>query len=157
MLTIEPKSIADTRRLLEEQAKHLGDVWHELQRPHESAVEQDHPFVQLSSDEMAGEEIDQILGYEEIPRFDAPIGLPLDFEPIALGGRKILVFPLERLAESLRAADGGLVAELDDAGSMSAFIEKRKGEISAREYLIGGTWECIRYCRKRDHALEIRW
>lgn len=157
MLTIEPKSLTDVRNLLEGHATQLGEVWHELLRQRGTAIDQVHPFVQLSRDEMSGDELDQILGYREIPSFDGPIGLPLAFEPIAIGGRKILVFPLAAFLDSLREVDGALVAELESAGSMSSFIEKRNEEISAREYLIGGTWECVRYCRERAHALQIRW
>lgn len=51
------------------------------------------PFVQVAADELAGEDVDEILGYAGIPASNAPIGLPMTFEPFSSEG--VLLFPLE--------------------------------------------------------------
>lgn len=113
------------------------------------------PFLQLAADELAGEDVDAILGYAGIPSANAPIGLPVAFKPFS--DADVLLFPLEGLDKHLRQVASDIVQAVEQAGSMDAFAKQQGDEMGAREYLVGGLLECIRFCRSRGEALVIRW
>lgn len=112
------------------------------------------PFVQLSYQEISGEDIEAVLGYAGITAANAPIGLPRDFEPFRTGG-DCLLFPLSGLEAYLRTTQSELIGEYESHDSFEKFLESR--DLAAREYLITGVMECINWCRKHQAALTIQW
>jgi hypothetical protein len=112
------------------------------------------PFVQLSHQEIPAEDVEQVLGYADIARANAPVGFPCDFEPRKLGP-DYLLFPLPRLEAHLRTTWPELIAEYERHGSLEQFLDSR--DMPAREYLIAGLLSCIKWCYEHRAALEIRW
>jgi hypothetical protein len=112
------------------------------------------PFVELSYQEIPEEDIEQILGYAGITEANRAIGLPCDFEPRAYG-RDYLLYPLRRLDAHVRKVQPAVVAEYESHPSVVQFLESR--DILAREYLIAGLLECIKWCQRHRAALTIRW
>jgi len=112
------------------------------------------PFVELSHQEIPGDDVEAVLGYAGITVANTPIGLPCDFEPRKVG-RDCLLFPLSGLEAHLRSTDAGVIAEYERHRSIEEFLESR--DTSARDYLVAGLLECIKWCRKHRAALTIRW
>jgi hypothetical protein len=112
------------------------------------------PFIQLSHQEIPEEDVEQVLGYAGITAANAPVGLPCDFEPRRVGGHYLL-FPLPRLEAHLRRTQPEAVAEFERHASFEQFLEAR--DMPARDYLVGGLLESIKWCSKHRAALTIRW
>ncbi len=157
MIEIAPAQIPDIRARLKSASAELGDAWAQMESIEVQPRRQQAPFVQLAHDELPGEEIDAILAYEGIPQFNGAIGIPFPSRPVQLGKKELLVFPIDGLREHLSLHEPDLVARLQKSGGMSGYIAAQQGEISAREYLIGGLLECINYCVENRQALEIKW
>jgi hypothetical protein len=112
------------------------------------------PFVQLSHQELPENDVEAVLGYAGITTANAPVGLPSDFEPRKLG-RDCLIFPLPQLEAHLRRTQPEVIAEYERHSSLEQFLESR--DIPARDYLVTGLLECIKWCYKHRAALTIRW
>lgn len=112
------------------------------------------PFLQFSHEEIPEEDVEVVLGYAGITKANAPVGLPCNFEP-QWSGRDCLLFPLSELENHLHRTQPALVAEYEGHRSLDQFLESR--EIPAREYLVVGLLECIKWCFKHRAALTIRW
>ena len=112
------------------------------------------PFVQLSHQEIPEDDVEAVLGYAGITAANAPIGLPGDFEPRKVG-RNCLLFPLSGLEAHLRRTDAGVIAEYERHRSIEEFLGSR--DMPARDYLVAGLLECIKWCCKHRAALTIRW
>jgi hypothetical protein len=112
------------------------------------------PFVQLSHQEVPAQDVEQVLGYAGITASNSPIGLPCDFEPRKLG-RNCLLFPLRHLEAHVRRAHPGLIAEYERHSSFEKFLDSR--EMPARDYLVAGLLECIKWCFQNRAPLTIRW
>ena|ERR1700730_13424000 len=154
MIDIVPIPLAILKQRLAQYAGELKQIWPALNSQGDTSEKR--PFVQLSYDELPDEEIDRVLGYEGIPRFNAPVGLPLEMKPIRLGANEYLLYPLSGLRNHLRLVARETVSDLEKAGSMDNFVAGRKS-ISALEYLVGGVWQCIGFCETNWEALSIRW
>jgi hypothetical protein len=74
------------------------------------------PFVQLSHQEIAEDDVEAVLDYADITKANAPIGLPCDFEPRNLA-RDCLLFPLPQLEAHLRKTQPEVIAEYERHGS----------------------------------------
>jgi hypothetical protein len=149
---------SEVRALLDEYSSKCAGIWSQLAI--ESAHEiENRPFIQLARDELSGDEVDNILSYADIPLFNGPIGLPFNFDPLTLGKgpNEWLLFPLDGLEAHLRNVAREIVLAFDNHGSMDAFAEWRGTEMSAREYLVTGVLECIRFCERQQEALVIHW
>lgn len=158
MFEITPTPISECRAQIERSLRGHEALLGQLSAaaPKEGSVAAGRrPFVQLAADELVGEDVDEILGYAGIRASNAPIGLPIAFEPVSSEG--VLLFPLEGLEQHLGQVASDIVQAVDRAGSMDAFAEQRGEGMGAREYLVGGVLECIRFCRSRGEALVIRW
>ena len=83
MFEILPTPIQECVPLLHDILRSHSNIMEEAASMISTKPKTTRPFVQLNSEEMSGEEVDQILGYAGIPTYDIPIGLPLEFEPIA--------------------------------------------------------------------------
>jgi hypothetical protein len=112
------------------------------------------PFVQLSHQEIPAADIEQVMGYAGITTANSPIGLPCDFEPRQLD-RDYLLFPLAQLEAHLRKTQPAVIAEYERHATLEQFLESR--DILARDYLVAGLLECIKWCFKHRAALTIRW
>ena len=112
------------------------------------------PFMQLSHQEIPENDVEAVLGYAGISAANAPIGLPGDFEPRKVG-RDCLLFPLSGLEAHLRRTDAGVIAEYERHHRIEEFLKSR--DMSARDCLVAGLLECIKWCRKHQAALTIRW
>jgi hypothetical protein len=112
------------------------------------------PFVQLSHQEIPEEDVERVLGYAGITAANAPVGIPCDFEPRKLG-RDYLLFPLPRLEAHLRSIQPNVITEYERYSSLDQFLESR--DMEARDYLVAGLLECIKWCCKHRAALTIRW
>ena len=112
------------------------------------------PFVELSHQEIPGEDVETVLGYAGITTANAPVGLPCDFEPRKLG-QDYLLFSLPRLEAHLRKTQPAVIEEYERCTSFEQFLDSR--DMDAREYLVAGLLECIKWCRKNRAALTIRW
>ena len=112
------------------------------------------PSVQLSHQEIPAEDVERILGYAGITTANVPVGLPCDFEPRRLG-QDYLLFPLVQLEEHLRRAQPEVIAEYEGHATFEKFLESR--DMLARDYLVAGLLECIKWCFKHRAALTIRW
>jgi hypothetical protein len=112
------------------------------------------PFVELSHQEIPEVDVEAVLGYAGITKANAPVGLPGDFEPRTVA-RNCLLFPLSGLEAHLRRTDAGVIAEYERHSTIEQFLESR--DMSARDYLVAGLLECIKWCRKHRAALTIRW
>ena len=118
------------------------------------------PFVQLDDSELPGDVADRILGYADIPRANRPVGIDYTGEPVVVGGdasMQILLYSLAGLESHIRASVPDIAKAYDASGGMNAFVELRGDSLTAEEYLVGGTLDCIRYCRQMRHVLVIRW
>jgi len=104
---------------------------------------------------MSGEEVDRILGYTGIPTYDTPIGLPLDFEPIAT--ERGLVFSLFKLEEYVALVAPGVALQLRASGSMDQLANLRGKDLTAPEDLAGGVLACIDFCKAHGEALVFHW
>ena len=111
------------------------------------------PFVQLSHHEIPENDVEAVLGFAGITTADTPTGLPGDFEPRKVGD--CLFFPLSGLEAHLRKTDAGVIAEYERHRTIEEFLESR--DVSARDYLVSGCLECIKWCCKHQAALTIRW
>jgi hypothetical protein len=156
MIDIEPNPYASVRRQLEAGGVQLPpEILNQLLQESLVVPEQVRvPSIQLSYDEIPEAELDEILGYQAISKAFAPIGLPFELTPVRHSS--FLVFPLRGLSGDLERVAPQTVSEVLRLGSMDAFIVQRE-EISAREYLVGGLIECVRFCERFRHGLVIRW
>lgn len=149
MLDIVPISLPDARAL-------LGQGLPEgVAAPEGPSVPEPFPCLQLAYDEIEGAEIDTLLGYAGIPQANSPLGLPGTFAPTTTSGGWLL-FPLDDLAAHLRSAAPDVAAAYEHAGSVEAY-EATAEEFGAREYLVAGTLETLRFCTEHGLALHIRW
>ena len=150
---------SEARAFLSQYSSQFQDIWSKLSINSTKDVSEERPFVQVAADEIPGEEVDEILGYADIPVYNAPIGLPFNFDPLPLGKEpnELLLFPLDGLEAHLRNAARDIFLSFDQQGSMDAFVDWRGEELSGRECLVAGVLECIRYCKRTKHALVIRW
>lgn len=156
MFEITPTPISECRAQIERSLSGHEALLGLLPASAEASVAgEQRPFVQLAAEELAGEDVDEILGYAGIPASNAPIGLPMRFQPMSSEG--VLLFPLEGLEQHLRQVAPDIVQAFNRSGSMDAFAEQRGDSMGGREYLVGGLLECIRFCRSHDEALVIRW
>lgn len=114
----------------------------------------DRPSVQLSHAEIPEEDVEAILDYAGITVANAPVGLPCDFEP-RKSGRDCLFFPLSGLESHLRRTQPEVIAEYERHSSFEQFLGSR--DMLAREYLVAGLIECIKWCYQQRAALTIRW
>jgi hypothetical protein len=112
------------------------------------------PFVELSYEEIPEQDIEQLLGYAGITKANAPVGLPCAFEPRKCG-RDYLLFPLAQLEAHIRKVQPDVAAEYESHASIVQFLESR--DVLAREYLIAGLLECIKWCYRHRAVLTIRW
>jgi hypothetical protein len=112
------------------------------------------PSVQLSHQEIPGNDVEAVLGYAGITAANAPVGLPGDFEPRKIG-RDYLLFPLSGLEAHLRKTQSEVIAEYERHSSFEQFLASR--DMPARDYLVAGLLECIKWCREHRAALTIRW
>lgn len=110
--------------------------------------------MQLSHQEIPEDDVEGVLGYAGITAANAPVGLPCDFEPRKVG-RDCLLFPLTRLEAHLRNTQSEVIKEYEHHGSFEQFLESR--DMPARDYLVAGLLECIKWCCKHRAALTIRW
>jgi len=112
------------------------------------------PFVQLAHSEIDQQDLESALGYAGIDQANAPIGLPIAMEPLAIG-KSLLLFSLDDLEKHLRDQFDEVLSEAERAGGFPAFLDSR--DVEAIEYLVVGLVECIRWCKDRRAALQIRW
>lgn len=99
MFEISPESMRAIREQLSQFASDIPGLSAALDSD-DPEVPHMRPFVQLSSDEMSGDEVDRLLGYAGIPSSNSPIGLPFSFDPIRVGAElapHVLLFPLDGL------------------------------------------------------------
>jgi hypothetical protein len=113
---------------------------------------EERPFVQLSYDEVDGQELDRILG-SDICAANGAVGFPGPLAP-AKPTPQILLFELGALARRLRAMDPQLTEEFDSHGT-DAIMGSR--EATATEYLVLGLLHCIAWCEANRAALMISW
>ena len=113
---------------------------------------EERPFVQLSYNEITGQELDRILG-GDICAATCIVGLPGGTER-ALPGTDVLLVPLSNLANRLRTAEPQLAMEFDAHGT-DAIMASR--EVTVAEYLVLGMLHCIAWCDTRRAALMISW
>ena len=111
-------------------------------------------FVQLAHAEIDQQDLESALGYAGIDQANAPVGLPMAMEPLAIG-KSLLLFSLDDLEKHLRERFEKVLAEAQRAGGFPAFLESR--DVEAVEYLVVGLVECIQWCKDRNAALQIRW
>lgn len=159
MFEITPVPLREVLDRLRPFSALVPDLWSKVSGLPTSSSHTERPFVQLAAHEMPGDEVDRLLGYAGIPASNAPIGLPLTFEPQRLGEAlgADLLFPLDGLEAHLRDVAPDVLSAFEKAGSMDALVASRGESLSGREYLVGGVAECIRYCRQNVEALMIRW
>jgi hypothetical protein len=112
------------------------------------------PFVQLAHSEIGQQDLKSALGYANIDQANAPVGLPIAMEPLAIG-KSLLLFSLDDLEKHLRERFESVLSEAQRAGGFPAFLDSR--DVEAVEYLVVGLVECIRWCKDRHAALQIRW
>ena len=112
------------------------------------------PFVQLAHSEIDQHDLKSALGYAHIAEANSPVGLPISMEPLAIG-QSLLFFSLDDFDKHLRERFDAVLSEAQRAGGFSAFLESR--DVEAVEYLVVGLVECIRWCKDRNAALQIRW
>lgn len=112
------------------------------------------PFVQIAHSEINQQDLESVLGYAGIVQANSPIGLPIAMEPLAVG-KSLLFFSLDDLEKHLRAQFDEVLSEAERAGGFPPFLESR--DVEAVEYLVVGLVECIRWCKERRAALQIRW
>jgi hypothetical protein len=112
------------------------------------------PFVQLAHSEIGQQELKSALGFANIDQANAPIGLPIVMEPLAIG-KSLLLFSLDDLEKHLRERFEPVLSEAQRAGGFPAFLDSR--DVEAVEYLAVGLVECIRWCKDRNAVLQIRW
>jgi len=155
MFEIFPEPLELLEERIESYAAEMSQIWPKAKEAEIMDLKKK-PFVQLSSEDLAAEDVEQILGYAGIPKSNGPIGLPIDIEPKQLGA-DILIFPVKGLEAYLREKEPDIIQSLEAAGSMDAFAEKLGDKMTARQYLVGGVIECIRFCNKYGEALVIHW
>jgi hypothetical protein len=112
------------------------------------------PFVQLAHAEIDQQDLKSALGYANIDEANAPVGLPIAMEPLAIG-KSLLLFSIDDLEKHLRERFEVVLSEAQRAGGFPAFLESR--DVEAVEYLVVGLVECIHWCKDRNAALQIRW
>ena len=151
MFTIVPYG---QNEFLVSSANEVADVWGAIVPDEQLCESSQRPFVQLSHQEISEEDVELVLGYAGITMANAPVGFPCDFEPRKLG-RDYLIFPLPRLETHLRKTQPEVIAEYERHNSLEQFLESR--DMEARDYLVAGLLECIKWCYKYRAALTIRW
>jgi len=159
MLEIHVQSYASVIPELQRLQTANPELWKELTDFGNATLGDGLPFVQLSYDELEGAEMDRLLGYAGIPQSNRPIGLIGDFNPTVIepSGNERLLFPVQGLAQHFRSVAPDVFDAFNAAGSMDAFADQRGDQMSATEYLVGGTLECIRACERMHLALCFRW
>jgi len=155
MFEILPTPIQECVPLLHDILRSHSNIMEEVASMISTKPKTTRPFVQLNSEEMSGEEVDQILGYAGIPTYDIPIGLPLEFEPIAT--ERGLVFSLVKLEEYITLVAPDVVIDVRSSGSMDQFANLRGNDLTARQYLVGGVLACIDFCKAHGEALLFHW
>jgi hypothetical protein len=126
------------------------------------SVVDDHepPFVELSYSEIPDSELEPILGYSGILNANCPIGVDCDGSPELVGvspEKKFLLFPIRELEAEIRRNASDIATRYDQLGGMNGLCDELGDDMSAREYLVGGLLDCIKYCKERKFALVIRW
>ena len=153
MLTIIPKG----REILQ-QASDLNAVLRPLidaLAPDESLPPAgERPFVQLAHAEIDQQDLKSVLGYANIDQANAPVGLPLAMQPLAIG-KSLLLFSLDDLETHLRERFDAVLSEAERSGGFPAFLESR--DVDAVEYLVVGLIACIHWCKEKRASLQIRW
>ena len=154
MLTIIPKGRDEILREVDDFNSTLRPLIESLVLDGQLPPAGERPFVQLAHSEIDQQDLERALGYAGIDQANAPIGLPIAMEPLAIG-KSLLLFSLDDLEKHLRAQFDEVLSEAERAGGFPAFLESR--DIEAGEYLVVGLVECIHWCKDRRAALQIRW
>jgi hypothetical protein len=160
MFTVTTISAAEIRSELSPFESQLGALWERINSLGGIEPEERRPFIQLSAHDILEEEEEEIFDCAGIPMAAAPIGLPLEIQPLLLGEdprQQILLFPLDMFYSHLRRVAPNVVAAYEEAASLQAFLDGRSNEVTAKEYLCAGLVDCIQYCKREGEALTIRW
>ncbi len=124
---------------------------------------EDHPFIQVSYDEIGLESLDRILGYANIVNSNQPLGLPYDFTPFAAHnseGNEFLLYPLAGLDHHLRTNHPEIMERLKGHTSLDSFfasLENQGNDVTAEEYLVLTLTHAIRFCSERKIGLATQW
>jgi hypothetical protein len=158
-MEIQPVRYASVMDHLRDMERTHPDIWQELASYVNAPEPAPQPLVQISYDEIVGEELDRLLGYAGIPKSNRPIGLVGEFPPFVVGtlGGGCLVFPVKGLYRHFSEMAPDLFNRFANCGSMDSVCKRRGEEMTVVEYLIGGVLECIKVCQDFHMALTIRW
>lgn len=145
----------------------IGQLFDNLTSPFRDQLQRDSlvddhepPFVELAYSEISDSELEPILGYSGILNANAPIGIDCDGIPKLIAAspeNKFLLFPIRELEAEIRRNASDIATRYDQLGGMTGLCDELGDEMSAREYLVGGLLDCVKYCKERRFALVIRW
>jgi hypothetical protein len=159
MLEIHPVSYVSLKNELHGIESKHPTIWNEIVY-HEGADPDKRLFLQVGYDEIDGEELDQILGYMGIAQANNPIGLPCEFKAFtwrSASGNESLLFPLSGLYAHFRQVVPVIISDYEIYGSMDVFVDSKGCKMSAVEYLVTGTLECISFCNRNRFGLAFHW
>ena len=130
--------------------------------PYDPASE-DHPFIQLSYNEINQDALNRILAYSDIVNSNRPLGLPFDFNPLVApgtDGNEWHLYPLSGLDQHLHYENPSILAMLHEHKSLDALFDSLDdggNDVTAEEYLVLTLTEAIRFCKCRGIGLATNW
>ena len=160
MLEIYPISYVSLKNDVRGLESKYQSIWDEIVNRGGEITPNKSLFLQVGYNEIAGEELDRILGYRGIAQANKPIGLPCEFDAFSWArstGSETLLFPLSGLYSHFREVAPVIFNEFGTYGSMDAYVDFKGDEMTAVEYLVAGSLECIAFCNRNRFGLALHW